>query len=157
MFSLDRRLAPPKRLAAPWPVRVAAASMRRFAVLVAILAIAQRSLLRRGLRWKLTGECKSCGRCCENLLLDVGDDDDSAVVRGLRRFWHETVFDFYPKVNVLDQNGGRYRAYGCRNFTAERTCSRYALRPFVCRAYPALALKERPHPKAHCGFKVIDD
>ena len=75
----------------------------------------------------------------------------------LRDFWHECVFDFYAKGNTLEHGSQRFAAYGCHNFGADRRCSRYALRPFVCRAYPALALRERPVVREHCGLRVIDD
>ena len=105
--------------------------------------------------WRMTGACKSCGSCCENLLIEVGDDPRAR--SWLRDFWHECVFDFYAKGNTLEHGSQRFAAYGCHNFGADRRCSRYALRPFVCRAYPALALRERPVVREHCGLRVIDD
>jgi hypothetical protein len=130
--------------------------LRRLTVLTAIIAMWQRGLLRRvhGTEWRLEGRCQSCGRCCENLLLPLGSRSSARAVVWIRRFWHEAVNDFYPKPLVLESDEGALQPYGCRNFTADRKCSRYALRPFVCRAYPALALLDRPQPRAHCGYKV---
>jgi hypothetical protein len=148
---------PPRRHFS-WPLRALAFVLRRFAVLVAIVAVWQRTLLRRRRRtgWQLRGDCKSCGRCCDNFMLPSAGSG-SALVRWLRAFWHEGVFDFYPRGWSVEGPDGPLAAYGCRNLTADRRCARYGLRPFVCRAYPALALYERPAPRAHCGFVVIDE
>jgi hypothetical protein len=148
--------AHPERRVFPWYLRLLAWPLRRAAVGVAVLAVAQRRVLRslRGLPWKLQGDCRSCGRCCENLLLEVSNENSLSAA--LRNFWHECVFDFYRKGNVLEDGAQRYATYGCHNFTSDRRCAKYALRPLVCRAYPALALFDRPTPRAHCGFKVID-
>jgi Fe-S-cluster containining protein len=75
----------------------------------------------------------------------------------LREFWHECVFDFYRKDLALEHGTQHFATYGCHNFTADRRCSRDGLRPVVCRAYPALALSDRPVVRAHCGLQVVDD
>lgn len=136
-------------------LRALAWALRRLAVLVAMMAVAQRHVLRstHRLNWKLEGSCGSCGNCCENLLLPV--DTKSPLVTALRRYWHEVVFDFFPRDFQLENEGKQFASYGCRNFTAERTCSKHRLRPFVCRAYPALALFDAPQPKPHCGYQLV--
>jgi hypothetical protein len=155
-FSLDKPITHPPKPRFGWPLRSLAFLLRRIAVFVAVIAIWQRVFLRRvhGVEWTLEGSCKSCGRCCENLMLRVGKGSDWPIVIWLRRFWHEGVNDFYPKQLVIETSAGPLQAYGCRNWTADRRCARYSLRPLVCRAYPALSLLDRPVPAEHCGYRV---
>lgn len=155
-FSLDKPPTHPPKPHFAWPLRALAWALRRVSVFIAVIAIAQRGLLRRahGVEWSLEGTCKSCGRCCENLMLPRGRLADAPFIVWLRRFWHEGVNDFYPKQMMIDSSAGLLQAYGCRNWTADRRCARYALRPLVCRAYPALSLLDRPTPSPHCGYSV---
>ncbi|MCC6807182.1 MAG: YkgJ family cysteine cluster protein [Deltaproteobacteria bacterium] len=155
-FQLDAPLAHPPKPHFAWPLRALAFCLRRVAVFIAIIGVWQRVILRRahGIEWTLDGTCKSCGRCCENLMLPSGKLASWRIVVWLRRFWHEGVNDFYPKAMFIESEGRSFQAYGCRNWTAEKTCARYTLRPFVCRVYPALALLDRPTPAQHCGYRV---
>lgn len=153
-FSLNPP-APPPRPNVTMALRLLAYLLRRAAVLVAVIAVQQRRWLRawQRLPWQLQGTCRSCGSCCENLLLPV--PQQGGVVRALRRYWHEVVFDFYPRGFALQQGGVEYASYGCRNFNTQRQCDRYSLRPFVCRAYPALSLFDEPIIKQHCGYDLV--
>lgn len=156
-FDLGRREAPPPRPRLHLALRPLAWLLRRAAVAIALVAMTQRPLLRAlgRTQWRLSGSCRSCGRCCDNLLLPAAPSSRPWVA-SVRRFWHEQVFDFYPKPMQLEHGSDQFLAYGCRNLTADRRCARYALRPLICRAYPALALYSTPAPKPHCGYSVSE-
>lgn len=114
-------------------------------------------LARRGEpRYRLTGSCNGCGRCCEAPSIRAGPLTwRLPTVRRLVLWWHRVVNGF-----ELVETDARIRAFVFRCMHYDRVtkrCDSYESRPLVCRDYPAnLTFEAVPPLFAECSHGVVD-
>lgn len=107
-------------------------------------------------RYRLTGACNGCGRCCETPIIPV-----SAPVFRLRSLrwltlaWHRWVngFEF-----TGEDRRHKLFIFRCTHYDAEtRRCDSYGSRPGMCRDYPRNLLYEAlPEFLPECGYGAVN-
>jgi Fe-S-cluster containining protein len=114
-------------------------------------------LKRRGEpRYRLTGSCNGCGRCCEAPSMQVD-----------RLTWHvrsvQAVFLWWQRVVngfLLQDTDARFRLFifRCTHYdAATRRCDSYDSRPLMCRDYPVnLTFDALPSLFDECSHGVVD-
>jgi uncharacterized protein len=120
------------------------------------LAITRRILqLSGGPRYRLTGSCNGCGKCCEQPTIPV----TRAVfhlrsLRWLALTWHRLVNGF---VLVGEDRRLRLFAFRCTHYDpVTRQCDSYESRPALCRDYPLnLTYAAIPELFPECSYRVV--
>jgi hypothetical protein len=105
-------------------------------------------------RWSITGNCGSCGACCEEPSIHVGRLTwFLPTLRALFLAWQR-------RVNGLEllraDRETHIFVFRCTHFDpATRRCDSYAARPGMCRDYPVL-MEEHAWPQLldGCSFRV---
>jgi len=100
------------------------------------LALTRWLLRRRGEpRYRLTGTCDGCGRCCETPSVALGRVAwHWRGLRALHVWWHRVVNGFEllsldPRLRLL--------VFRCTHYdAASKQCDSYGSRPLMCRDYP---------------------
>jgi len=106
-----------------------------------------------GTKWALKGKCKKCGRCCQDVTLEINPKllnnrfTTDLVVR-----WISWAFNF--RLKEVDYDRCRL-VFGCNNLNTDGTCKDYRWRPNICRNYPIMDYFERPSLFNTCGYKAI--
>ena len=106
-------------------------------------------------QYTLSGECRSCARCCEEpTLLAHPWIVRSAVLRWLLLAWQRRINGF-----VLERQEPETGAFvfSCTHFDREtRRCDSYATRPGMCWDYPRYQL-DQPWPELfdECGYRAV--
>lgn len=107
-------------------------------------------------RYRLTGACNGCGRCCERPTIQVS-------VWTLRfPLWRALVLAWHRWVNgfeyVEEDRPRGLLAFRCTHYDqATKMCDSYANRPGMCRDYPRPLLDAAiPEFFAECGYGVVD-
>jgi Fe-S-cluster containining protein len=119
---------------------------------------ATRLLLRRRgePRYRLTGACNGCGRCCESPTLAVSRP--VFYLRSLRALvlgWHRLINGFEY---VSEDRRHRLFVLRCTHYDPQtKQCDSYDSRPGMCRDYPRNLLYEAiPEFLPECGFGAVD-
>ena len=106
-----------------------------------------------GSRWKLTGRCNKCGKCCKEIHIKIeprllnSKFTQEVVIR-----WVSWLFRFYLQRIDHERN---YLVFGCKNLRPDGTCGDYKWRPNVCRNYPLVDFFDEPALFDTCGYKAI--
>lgn len=114
-------------------------------------------LARRGQpRYRLTGSCNGCGKCCESPSVHAGFFAwRFRSVRALTLWWHRVVNGF-----ELVQTDPRLKlfVFRCTHFDpATKRCDSYESRPLMCRDYPVnLTFEAVPPLFPECSHGVVD-
>jgi Fe-S-cluster containining protein len=106
-------------------------------------------------RYRLTGACNGCGRCCETPMIPV-----SAPVFWLRSLrwlalsWHRHVNGFEY---VGEDRRHKLFVFRCTHYDpATRQCDSYDSRPGMCRDYPRnLVYAALPEFLPECGYSAV--
>ena len=80
-------------------------------------------------RYKVSGHCNKCGKCCQDIRLKGADDEKDFK---LTQFFIPTYRRFVIKGK--DENGDLI--LGCTLQNSDGTCSVYDKRPALCRNFP---------------------
>ena len=130
-----------------WPIRVL------FLPLVVLDLFAQR-IARFLIRppFKQAGTCKKRGPAAitssSPLLKGFSG---SSIISGIPR-----SSDFTDVLNgIYESEGHKVHVMGCRYLSKKGTCTRYALRPAVCRKWPMIEYFGYPRILKGCGFKAV--
>jgi Fe-S-cluster containining protein len=121
------------------------------------LAVTRWALGRRGQpRYRLTGSCNGCGKCCEAPSVYAGFFSwRFKTVRTLTLWWHRVVngFEF-----VSADRRVRAFVFRCTHYdAATRRCDSYDSRPLMCRDYPVnLTFEAVPALFPECSHGVVD-
>lgn len=106
-------------------------------------------------RYRLTGSCNGCGRCCETPMIPV-----SAPVFWLRSLrW--LVLSWHRYVNGFEYVGENRRlkifTFRCTHYDpVTKQCDSYDSRPGMCRDYPRnLAYAALPEFLPECGYSAV--
>ena len=118
---------------------------------------ATRLLLRRRgePRYRLTGACNGCGRCCESPTLAVSRP--VFYLRSLRALvlgWHRLINGFEY---VSEDRRHRLFVLRCTHYDPQtKQCDSYDSRPGMCRDYPRnLAFEALPELFPECGYSFV--
>ena len=116
----------------------------------------RRALLARGKAlYTLSGECRSCAKCCEEpTLLAHPWIVRSAWLRWLFLAWQRHVNGF--ELVRQEQETGAF-VFSCTHFDRHtRRCDSYATRPGMCLDYPRYQL-DQPWPELfeECGYRAV--
>jgi uncharacterized protein len=120
------------------------------------LAVTRLLLRARGEpRYRLTGACNGCGRCCESPTLAVSRP--VFFLRSLRWLvltWHRLVNGFEY---VGEDRRHRLFVLRCTHYDATtKQCDSYDSRPGMCRDYPRnLAFEALPEFFPECGYSAV--
>ncbi len=106
-------------------------------------------------RYRLTGPCDGCGKCCEAPAVPVGRVAwRLPAARRLLAWWHRAVNGFElveqdPRLKLL--------VFRCTHYdAATKRCDSYGSRPLMCRDYPANLLYEALPPLfEECSHRVV--
>lgn len=107
-------------------------------------------------RYRLTGSCNGCGKCCEAPSIQLGRATfRSRFFKAVLVAWHRVVNGF---VLVAEERRLRMLTFRCTHYdAATRTCDSYASRPLMCRDYPVNLTHEAvPELFEECGYRIVD-
>lgn len=97
--------------------------------------------------YKVTGECKKCGKCCNYMYsYDTYTEEEFKIM--------QKIFPTYKRFYIKGKDEEGNLIFACKLVTPEGLCSDYKHRPRMCRRYPA---KRVAYPaKLHdgCGYTV---
>ena len=107
-------------------------------------------------RYRLTGSCNGCGKCCEAPSVQLG-----ALAWRLRSLkavlvaWHRLVNGF---VLTREEHRLRILTFRCTHYDpVTKQCDAYDSRPLMCRDYPVnLTHQAVPELFAECGYRAVD-
>lgn len=121
------------------------------------LGLTRRIHARRApLRYRLTGMCNGCGRCCERPTIQVSAWTlRFPLWRALVLAWHRWVNGF---VFVEEDRPRGLIAFRCTHYDpATKLCDSYESRPGMCRDYPRPLLEAAvPEFFSECGYSAVD-
>ncbi len=103
-------------------------------------------------RWVLSGKCKQCGICCEEIYLKMTPNQiGSKFFTGLAIRWISWLFDFI--LIRIEQEPG-YLVFTCKHRLRDGCCGNYFWRPNICRNYPLVDYFEEPKMLPGCGYEA---
>ena len=101
-------------------------------------------------RYKIRGNCKQCGKCCEEILLrGTNRQINNPFFRNIAIRWISWLYGFYLLYVDYERN---YLAFSCSHRGEDGKCKNYFLRPPICRNYPLLDYFEEPKFLPWCSF-----
>lgn len=97
--------------------------------------------------YKITGECKKCGKCCNYMYsVDTYTEEEFKIMQKL----FPTYKRFYIKGRDEDGN----LIFACKLVTKDGLCSDYRHRPRMCKKYPAKRINYPAKLHEGCGYQV---
>jgi len=104
-------------------------------------------------RWRLSGTCVRCGRCCRLLAVGVPPwlgrrPRLLGLVRGYFEENYGFVYEGFREDGCL--------VFSCSSLGADNLCRIYRRRPRLCREYPSAWGPDRPDLYPECGFRLED-
>ncbi len=130
-----------------WPVRVAFLPFM-------LLDLAMQRIARLLVTppFKKIGKCLRRGNCCYTILVP----EAKGLLGKLFYFWNTEILGFYRRdPRTFETEGKRVYAMGCRYLSKEGKCTRYLLRPSVCRKWPMIEYFGYPRILKGCGYKAV--
>lgn len=99
--------------------------------------------------YKITGECKQCGKCCNYMYsYDTYTEKEFKIMQ----FLYPAYRRFYIKGKDEDGN----LIFACKLVTKDGKCSVYNKRLAMCKRYPVKKLRHKAQLHDGCGYKVED-
>lgn len=121
------------------------------------LSITRQLLIRQGeQRYRMSGSCNSCGKCCEAPTIPVGRVTwFMPRVRAIFLWWQRVVNGF-----ELTETDPRFKLFifKCTHYDpVSKQCDSYDTRPLMCRDYPRnLTFQAVPSLFPECSYVVHD-
>lgn len=105
-------------------------------------------------KYKLTGRCKQCGRCCRNIVLFAYDKPikDETLFEELKE-QNKRLDSFYPS----GKNDKGELLFTCKLILPNNKCKHYFFRPLYCKKYPmvkSLVTGKYLSPPKECGYRI---
>ena len=98
-------------------------------------------------RYKVTGECKKCGKCCNYMYsFDTYTEKEFKIMQ----FLYPAYKRFYIKGKDEDGNF----IFACKYVSPEGLCTIYEKRLPMCKKYPAAYIMYPAKMHDGCGFEV---
>ena len=99
------------------------------------------------LTYKITGECKKCGKCCNYMYsVDTYTEDEFKIM--------QKIFPTYKRFYIKGRDEEGNLIFACKLVTPEGLCSDYKHRPRMCRKYPAKKINYPGKLHDGCGYMV---
>ncbi|MGN0030715.1 MAG: YkgJ family cysteine cluster protein [Candidatus Gastranaerophilaceae bacterium] len=99
------------------------------------------------LTYKITGECKKCGKCCNYMYsFDTYTEKEFKIM--------QTLFPTYKRFYIKGRDEYGNLIFACKLVTPEGLCSDYKHRPRMCRKYPAKKINYPGQLHEGCGYTV---
>jgi Fe-S-cluster containining protein len=100
---------------------------------------------------KQEGACLKRGNCCHYILLE----DYTGWKGAVSLFWNTQINGFFLRDTVpYECDGRKVLVLGCRYLSKKGSCTRYKLRPAVCRKWPLIEYFGKPRMLKGCGFRA---
>ncbi len=100
--------------------------------------------------FKRVGSCKRRGNCCHYILIQA----DKGLLSRFFVFWSTQVYGFFLRDHCPHlYEGKKMLVMGCRYLKKDHSCSRYHLRPTICRQWPIISSFAYPQVLKGCGYK----
>lgn len=108
-------------------------------------------------RYKIEGECKKRGDCCQFIHMSwpTKKKKQLSMLTKLYLFWQTQVLGFYFRDFDFIEEGELTRVMSCRHLSDKGVCNHYRLRPGICRNWPKKHPVNRPHVLKGCGFTPV--
>ena len=101
----------------------------------------------RRVRYKVTGACRKCGKCCRDIRMkDAYDEKDFKLT--------QFFFPKYRRFEIIGKDENGDLILSCKLLNEDGTCSDYATRLNLCRRFPNKILYFQGVLQDGCGFKV---
>ncbi|MDD3594588.1 MAG: YkgJ family cysteine cluster protein [Candidatus Gastranaerophilales bacterium] len=98
-------------------------------------------------RYKVTGECKKCGKCCNYMYSkDTYTEKEFKIMQFL--------YPAYKRFEVRGWDEDGNIIIGCKLVNKDGTCSVYNKRLRMCRRYPEKIIYFRGELHEGCGYKI---
>ena len=105
--------------------------------------------------WKVGGECKQCGVCCQEIFLKMTPRQiSSKFFTDLATRWTSWLFDF---ILLRVDHEYNYLVFTCHHLRPDGKCGNYFWRPSICRNYPLVDYFAKPKLLPDCGFEAIEN
>lgn len=121
------------------------------------LRLRRRWLARSGHpRYRLTGTCNGCGRCCDALAIQVERFTWNSRVLRAAFLWYQRRINGFELV-ATDPRFKLFR-FRCTHYDAvKKQCDSYETRPHFCRDYPLnVTYDAAPELFPECSYGVVD-
>ena len=101
------------------------------------------------MEYKITGECKKCGKCCRYMYsFDTYTTTDFKIMQFL--------FPAYRRFYIRGKDEEGNLIFACKYVTDEGLCSVYNKRLKMCKKYPASKIGFPGKLHEGCGYSVED-
>lgn len=99
------------------------------------------------IRYEITGECKKCGKCCNNVYsIDMESEQEFKFM--------QLLFPAYRRFYLKGKDEEGHLVFACKFVSEDGLCTVYEKRPRLCRNFPAKSLKYCAKLFDGCGYKV---
>ena len=99
------------------------------------------------LTYKITGECKKCGKCCNYMYsADTYTEKELEIMK--------KIFPAYKRFYIKGRDEEGNLVFACKLVTPDGLCSDYKHRPRMCRKYPAKKISYPGKLHEGCGYTV---
>ncbi len=99
------------------------------------------------LTYKITGECKKCGKCCNYMYsIDEYTEKEFKIMQFL--------FPAYRRFYIKGKDEDGRLIFACKLVSPEGLCTVYDKRLAMCRKYPAKEIKFYAKLPEGCGYTI---
>ncbi len=145
---------PPKqKIPKKWFPEFISVPIRLLILPMVLLDLAAQRIARFIIRppFKKVGSCKKRGNCCYFILIRK----TKGIFGKLDLFWHTQINGFFPRTKEAHKIDGKsFHLMGCRYLKKDGRCSRYFIRPTICRTWPRIEIFGKPQALKGCGYKA---
>ena len=97
--------------------------------------------------YKITGECKKCGKCCNYMYsFDTYNEQEFKFMQAL--------YPAYKRFYIKGKDDEGNLIFACKYVSKNGECSVYKKRLKMCKNYPAKRIKYRAKLHEGCGFQI---
>lgn len=133
-----------------WPIRVLAYPF----MMIDILAQKLVSFIYKP-KYRLIGQCKKRGACCQYIHMGWPKKGRLTFFSKVYIYWQTEILGFYFKDFDFIEDKELTKVMGCRYLSKEGKCTKYFLRPAICRTWPKIKYFREPSILKGCGFKAV--
>lgn len=99
------------------------------------------------LKYKISGECKKCGKCCNYMYsIDTYTEKEFEIM--------QKIFPKYKRFYIKGKDEFGNLIFACKLVTPDGLCSDYKHRLKMCKNYPARFINYPGKLHDGCGYKV---
>lgn len=98
--------------------------------------------------YKIEGHCLKCGKCCKEIR-SYGLKTEKELK------FMQLIFPWYKRFYILRKEDNGEFVLSCKFLGEDGKCTKYKIRPLVCRNYPRKRINRNLEMPDGCGYKVI--